>query len=63
MSSFLVLAVEPGHTGVMADDAPPRGIRARARAELLSDVSRIARSHLAESGAGDVIKAGEIEAG
>ena len=52
MSSFLVLAVEPGHTGGMADDTPPRGIRARARAELLSDVSRIARSHLAESGAG-----------
>ncbi len=29
----------------------PQGIRARARAELLADVSRIARSHLAESGA------------
>ena len=35
----------------MADDGPPQGIRARARAELLTDVSRIARSHLAESGA------------
>lgn len=32
-------------------DAPPQGIRARARAELLVDVSRIARTHLAESGA------------
>jgi AcrR family transcriptional regulator len=36
----------------MASDAPPQGVRARARAELLADVSRIARSHLAESGAG-----------
>lgn len=33
------------------DDNPPKGIRARARAELLADVGRIARSHLAESGA------------
>jgi len=33
-------------------DAPPQGIRARARAELLVDVSRIARTQLAESGAG-----------
>lgn len=34
----------------MTDDAP-QGVRARARAELLADVSRIARAHLAESGA------------
>ncbi len=32
-------------------DQPSQGIRARARAELLADVSRIARDHLAESGA------------
>lgn len=37
----------------MTDDAP-QGIRARARAELLADVSRIARSHLAKSGAADL---------
>lgn len=37
----------------MADDAP-QGVRARARAELLADVSRIARSHLAESGASEL---------
>ena len=37
----------------MIEDAP-QGVRARARAELLSDVSRIARSHLAESGAADL---------
>ncbi len=36
--------------GPMTDDEP-HGVRARARAELLRDVSRIARSHLAESGA------------
>lgn len=30
------------------------GIRARARAELLAEVSRIARAHLAESGASDL---------
>jgi AcrR family transcriptional regulator len=29
----------------------PQGVRARARAQLLADVSRIARNHLAESGA------------
>ena len=29
----------------------PQGVRARARAQLLADVSRVARSHLAESGA------------
>lgn len=34
-----------------ADDAAPQGIRARARAQLLADVSRIARNHLSESGA------------
>jgi len=33
---------------------PSQGVRARARAELLADVSRIARSHLAESGAADL---------
>lgn len=33
------------------DAGPPRGVRARARAQLLADVSRLARSHLAESGA------------
>jgi len=37
----------------MSDDAP-QGVRARARAELLADVSRIARSHLAESGAAEL---------
>ncbi|MEP1125996.1 MAG: TetR/AcrR family transcriptional regulator [Ilumatobacter sp.] len=35
-------------------DEEPRGIRARARAELLRDVSRIARSHLAASGAAEL---------
>jgi len=35
-------------------DQPPQGVRARARAELLADVSRIARAHLAESGAADL---------
>jgi AcrR family transcriptional regulator len=39
-------AVEPGDT-----DDPPQGVRARARAQLLADVSRVARSHLAECGA------------
>jgi AcrR family transcriptional regulator len=34
----------------MTSDAP-QGVRARARAELLGDVSRVARSHLAASGA------------
>lgn len=37
----------------MTDDAP-QGVRARARAELLADVSRIARSHLAQSGAAEL---------
>lgn len=32
-------------------DAPAQGIRARARAQLLADVGRVARSHLAERGA------------
>jgi AcrR family transcriptional regulator len=32
-------------------DRAPQGVRARARAQLLGDVSRIARNHLAESGA------------
>ncbi|MFK8023177.1 MAG: TetR/AcrR family transcriptional regulator [Ilumatobacter sp.] len=32
-------------------DAPPQGVRARARAQLLDDVGRVARAHLAESGA------------
>jgi len=31
---------------------PPQGVRARARAELLAEVSRIARSHLSDAGAG-----------
>lgn len=35
----------------MADDAAPQGVRARARAELLADVSSVARRHLAASGA------------
>ncbi|MGB3735391.1 MAG: TetR/AcrR family transcriptional regulator [Ilumatobacter sp.] len=38
----------------MTDDDAPQGVRARARAELLRDVSRIARSHLAESGASEL---------
>jgi AcrR family transcriptional regulator len=33
------------------DGDAPKGVRARARAELLADVGRIARAHLAESGA------------
>ncbi len=37
----------------MIDDAP-QGVRARARAELLADVSRIARSHLAAAGAAEL---------
>lgn len=37
-------------TGAVTDNAP-QGVRARARAELLADVGRIARSHLAASGA------------
>lgn len=32
-------------------DPPPTGVRARARAELLDDVGRVARAHLAEHGA------------
>jgi len=36
----------------MQGKVAPQGVRARARAELLADVSRIARSHLAEAGAG-----------
>lgn len=32
-------------------DSPPQGIRARARAELLAEVGRVARAQLAESGA------------
>ena len=37
----------------MTNEAP-KGVRARARAELLADVSRIARSHLAASGAAEL---------
>lgn len=37
----------------MTDDAP-QGVRARARAELLADVDRVARSHLADDGAADL---------
>lgn len=33
------------------EDAPPTGVRARARAQLLDDVGRVARAHLAEHGA------------
>lgn len=42
-----------GHNGCMTDQdrQPVQGVRARARAELLADVSKIARSHLAASGA------------
>ena len=37
-------------TEAMSDD-PPLGVRARARAQLLDDVERVAKGHLAESGA------------
>ena len=46
MLSFVVIALVIGHTGGVVE-----GIRARARAELLSEVSRIARRHLAADGA------------
>lgn len=39
-----------GQTGVVTTP-PPNGVRARARAQLLDDVGRVARAHLAESGA------------
>ena len=42
-----------GNTVDMTEQ-PPQGVRARARAELLADVSRIARAHLAESGAAEL---------
>lgn len=52
MSRNLAWTGRSGHNGPMSGDAAPRqGVRARARAELLADVSRIARGHLAESGA------------
>lgn len=38
------------HTGNVTD-TPPIGVRARARAQLLDDVGRVARAHLAEHGA------------
>ena len=44
---------EVSHNGLMTADAP-QGVRARARAELLADVSRIARSHLAAAGAAEL---------
>lgn len=47
------ILVSSGQTGTMTDDAP-LGVRARARAELLADVSRVARAHLSESGAAEL---------
>ncbi len=41
----------PDPCATHAADQAPQGVRARARAQLLADVSRIAREHLAESGA------------
>src|SRR6056297_3355506 len=39
-----------GQTGWVSE-SPPKGVRARARAQLLEDVGRVARAHLAENGA------------
>ena len=36
---------------VGVSESPPKGVRARARAQLLDDVGRVARAHLAEAGA------------
>jgi AcrR family transcriptional regulator len=39
-----------GQTGAVSE-SPPNGVRARARAQLLDDVGRVARAHLTEHGA------------
>jgi AcrR family transcriptional regulator len=55
--SFVTCVLEswipgPGRARMHAmDETTPKGVRARARAELLTDVGRIARAHLAKSGA------------
>jgi len=36
---------------VSVSESPPKGVRARARAQLLDDVGRVARAHLADEGA------------
>ena len=49
-SQIRQIRTEPDRMKIM-DASPPQGVRARARAQLLDDVSRIARSHLAAEGA------------
>lgn len=54
MCSRILDSPRPMRHNEAMNDSKPLGVRARARAELLADVGRVARSQLAEVGAADL---------